>query len=470
VTTNGDVVLHSESRDRKAKPRPRPAAGRRSFGGTVPARIRHLQRTAGNRAASQAAQEWTIRPPRELLIRPAQSPPVKNPFEDPAATRDATSAAAAFDAYRALSDEDKRRCVKASYKTTLRQVLAKLKPPDPLGSKSRSKRPPLAWLATYQDDLRKIGRWVQEEETRAAAGAMTDDPIADEQMRFLSPAVPAAAGAATRAPDGRPTPGGAEVAAQHQERLKVASFKPPAPSVWDGLSDKEKAKWTKDGEEAIGKILKCAAKKFPELELKESQFRLAFWAVEQRGANVLAFCETDDEGRYRAAVGFAFVSAANIEPEFVLDVVVHELFGHPSYGEYATEYQLALYDAAMAKTTGYVKPDPGTPERLAEYRAYGYPETEMYALLVSLPYHTPVNPILAGRVPIYDMQKLVIARLQLMEKLWAQKLIVPILRGFRTRLAIDPRITEAALKILDHAVWVVFGGDALDRVKGEVTR
>jgi hypothetical protein len=59
-------------------------------------------------------------------------------------------------------------------------------------------------------------------------------------------------------------------------------------------------------------------------------------------------------------------------------------------------------------------------------------------------------------VPALDTQRLVTYRVGLMKRQWAPKLIVGLLRGFRRRLVIDPRIRAAALGVFDTAVRTNF--------------
>ena len=51
-----------------------------------------------------------------------------------------------------------------------------------------------------------------------------------------------------------------------------------------------------------------------------------------------------------------------------------------------------------------------------------------------------------------------------MKDQWAPVLIVPVLRGYRKRLVIDPRISGAALKVFDSAVGKQFDPATLTAV------
>jgi hypothetical protein len=67
--------------------------------------------------------------------------------------------------------------------------------------------------------------------------------------------------------------------------------------------------------------------------LTAAQFKLDYPGIEARGDNVVAAGSP-------AMVGKAFVTSVELNPAYVMDVVVHELFGHPEYGSYGTEYHL----------------------------------------------------------------------------------------------------------------------------------
>ena len=202
--------------------------------------------------------------------------------------------------------------------------------------------------------------------------------------------------------------------------------------------------------------MKHAAAKHPELGITAASFNLDFPGVEARGANVVAAGNP-------AQVGKAFVISVELNPAYVMDVVVHEVFGHPEYGTYGTEYQLGLYDKAAAKIPGYVKPSGG--ERTTEIDAYAYQETEIYAILRSMSYRTAPTKADAPKVPNLDTQGLVNWHVSLMKKQWAPTSIVGILRGLRNRLVVDPRIKPLALLVYDKAVAANFDAKTTAAVK-----
>jgi|SRR5665213_2545888 len=374
-----------------------------------------------------------------------QKAPAKNTFIDAAAWKDAAGATVALDAYTALPEADRRAAVAGSYKLDLVQILRNLSPADKIGK--------------YVNQIREITRWVEEDETNASSG-MTDDKIAAEQAKFMQKQAEdaAKAAAALKAPKGPPPPAptAAEIEVERKKQVADTSISTPTVSGWDALPPADKANWTTRGNAAIAKVVTYASGKYPELSLTALKFRLAFKDIESRGVNVLAFAEPDGVGSVRAAAGFSFTTAVELNPAYVIDVVVHELFGHEEYGPYGTEYHLKLYDIAASKIPGYVQPAAGTPDRTREIDAYAYQETEIFAVLRSMAYHTSPVPADVGKVPNLDTQALVTWHVSLMKQQWAPTLIVSILRGLRWRLLIDPHITGSALAVFDKAVRTNF--------------
>jgi hypothetical protein len=427
--------MAAQSRERlpaRDAPAPGPGAAERSAvpeparGGALgPAAILALQRSSGNAAVGSLLLARA--PGRRLLAR---SP--KNPFDEKSAFANGAEAAKALNAYKALSPPDRRNAVAASYKVDLVLVLSALSGPDK--------------VHTFAAELREILRIVEELETRASAG-MTDDQIAAEQAAFMikeaAAAAKAAADAAAKAKGVAPKPPTpAEIEKARKDAVAASSI-PKSKVTWWSTADQPK--WLKRGAAAIDAVVKHAAAHHPELGITPANFKLDFPGIEARGAGVVAAGSP-------AQVGKAFVEAVELNPAYVMDVVVHEVFGHPEYGTYGSEYHLALYDLAQTKVPGYVKPAAGSAERTTELDAFAYQETEIYAVLRSMAYRTAPAAKDAGKVPALDTQVLVTWHVETMTKQWSPKLIVPVLRGLRRRLIIDPRINVAALKVFDNAV------------------
>ena len=414
------------------------------------AQVLALQQAVGNGAVSRAVRDGAVRPARARIARLA-----KNPFEDPAHWADWRGAAAGIEAYLKLSKGARRKFVRETYKRDLVRVLLALSP--------------VHKVHKYNAAIMEITRFVEEEETRASAG-MTDDQMASVQQKWMKKQAEDAAKAAalSKTPPGGPAPPpptAADVEDERKKHVESTSIPPAGPSSWGTMTKPVRAAWTTRALAAIRSVVALAKAKHPVLKLTASKFRVAFEDVETRGAGVLAFGEPDYAGGTRAAIGFDFVTAAERNPAYVMDIVVHELYGHPGYGEYGTEYHLGLYDRAMTKMPGYTKPAEGTPARTSELDAYAYQETEIYSFLRSMPYRTAPKAADVGLVPDLDTQMIVDYRVGLMKDQWAPALIVPILRGFRMRLVIDPRIPASALKVIDQAVLTNFDAATVAKVK-----
>jgi len=228
-----------------------------------------------------------------------------------------------------------------------------------------------------------------------------------------------------------------------------------AVATWDAMDAVTKGDWTKRANKAVDKVV-ARAGKFPELKLTRANFKADFPGIEKRGAGVLAF-EGGTPAAPVAVFGFEFVRAAEADPGYVLGVVVHELFGHHEYGPYGSEYHLKLYDLAQKKIPGYVKPAEGTKARTAEKDAYAYQETEIYALLRSLPYSKSIAPkdVPKGLVG-YEPAQWAKDRIGIIKSQWEPKLAVAIVRGLYKRLLLDPRISGPAIKAFRDGVRIHF--------------
>ncbi len=357
-----------------------------------------------------------------------------NPL-DAAKVTDAATASKALDAYLGMNATERREAVRATYKNGLAGILQQLRPEDQVGK--------------YVDALREITRTVEEEETRASSG-MTDDQMAaalrDWRRKKAEDAAKAEAAAHAAPHDPPPPPPNeAEIEAQRKRQVDAQALPQPVVGGWDALPAADKAAWNARANAAIASVVVYANGHFPELGIKAANFQVAFKEIEARGATVVAAGSP-------AQIGFAFVKAVEANPAYVMDVVVHEIFGHPAYGTYGSEYHLALYDKAMAGMPGYHKPAEGTQDRTNELDAYAYQETEIYSVLRSAPYRTPPTAADVNKVPNLDSQALVDWHVSLIRDEWPDKLVVPVLRGLRMRLVVDPRIKGMAMHIFDKAV------------------
>ena len=357
----------------------------------------------------------------------------------------------ALSIYKKLSNAERQKAFNRSYPSgEITRLLFALKAVDAAGP--------------YRDEVAEILRWVEEAETRKASG-LTDNQMAEVQAKFKQGESEKEAQAKITAKTAKgvtpPKPSTKEVEEARKEKMEQTSIAPTTVTTWDKKSKVDKDAWMKRGETVIKALVTYAAKKHPDLKLAESHFLADFGGVEKRGQRVLAYGQSNGKGGKVAVFGFRFVEAAEANSAYVMSVVVHEVFGHPEYGDYGTEYHLALYDKAQAKMPGYTKPAAGTPERRSEIDAYAYQETEIYSLLRSFSYHTPIAAADAGKGLVsIDPASTVEARLGLIKQQWEPTLSVSIVRGLYQRLLQDPRITGLALNAFKAGVKLRFPAES----------
>jgi hypothetical protein len=293
--------------------------------------------------------------------------------------------------------------------------------------------------------------------------------MAEEQSKFQQAEAKKKAEAALKAktPSGvtAPKPSTKDIEDARKEAVDQTSIAPTKSTTWDKMKKGEQDAWKKRGKTVVTTVTDFAKKQHPELKITEDLFLADFGGVEKRGESVLAYGQGGGGGKTLAVFGFRFVEAAEADPAYVMSVVVHEVFGHPEYGPYGSEYHLALYDKAQAKMPGYKKPPAGSQERRSEIDAYAYQETEIYSLLRSLPYHKAIAAKDAGKNLVsIDPKSTVEARIGLMKQQWKPDLARAILRGLYQRLLIDPRITGPAINAFRDGVRANFPKKEADEI------
>lgn len=388
--------------------------------------------------APQAAQPTPAGPSSV----PAGPPPTAK-FEATLAkaTLGAADAHVAIDLFRQISTTALRQSVFNSQhaKGNIGKLLRALSPAD---------------LQDYRAEVQQLLRWVQESETRLASG-LDDDKMAQKQATFVAAEAKKQAEAAIKAA----TPKGvkpkaasaADVEAARRKQVQATSIPPSAATGWAAMSGAEQGKWKTRGAAAIKQVVAHASKAAPELKMTDADFLADFPGVESRGAGVLAYGQGGGPRGTLAVFGYEFVKSVEADPAYVMDVVVHEMFGHPEYGAYGSEYHLDLYDKAMAKVPGYVKP--GGAGRQTEIDAYAYQETEIYSLLRGFAYHKDLAKADQGKgLVTVDAPNWVASRIGLVRAQWEPSLATAMLRGLYQRLRLDRRITPAALKLFADGV------------------
>lgn len=408
---------------------------------------RVTESSAGLLMRAPAPDAGVVTPmPAGPVVLPAAPPPTAQ-FETAvsAATLSAVDAHNAIDQYRQISTTALRLSVfqRMHAKGNIGKLLRALSAAD---------------LQDYRAEVQQLLRWVQESETRTASG-MTDDQMAGKQATFVQDEARKKAEADLKAatPKGKtpPKPSAADLAAARKKNVEATSIPPSAATGWAAMSAVEQSGWKTRGQAAIKKLVAHAKKVAPELKMTDADFLADFPGVESRGAGVIAYGQGGGPRGTLAVFGFEFVKSVEADPAYVMDVVVHEMFGHPEYGAYGTEYHLDLYDKAMAKVPGYSKP--AGAGRTREVDAYAYQETEIYSLLRGFAYHKDLAKADQGKgLVTVDAPNWVASRIGLMKAQWEPTLAVAMVRGLYQRLRMDPRITPAALKLFTDGVKAQF--------------
>jgi hypothetical protein len=326
--------------------------------------------------------------------------------------------------------------------------------------------PPALASGAYSDlvlDLERRSQRSYAQESAQASGLADEAAMAAAQANFMQARNQAAATAALP-PGNLPTT--AQVAAQQHTQVESTSIAPSTST----LTPAQVATFTAQGNAAVATVVTYANAHHPELALSAVDFHVDIEGIENRGQGVIAYGEVVG-GRQVATVGRTFVKYVAANPAYAMSVVVHELHGHPEYGPYAqpgSEYGLELYDKAAALMPGYTQPAAGSQGRKSEVDAYAYQETEIYSLLRSLPFHTPLSPAHAALQPQYvDPEPTVKARIGLIKSQWEPKVAKALLRGLFQRLRMDPRITPDALHAFERSVrgnYIGAGSSAADDI------
>lgn len=242
-----------------------------------------------------------------------------------------------------------------------------------------------------------------------------------------------------------PAPTAAQVSAQQSSTVASTSIAPQAAV----LSPADEARQNADTTAAVATFITWVTTNHPTLHITAAQLRVDSRAVFDRGQNVVAFGEPG-----RAVVGNPFALAVAANPAYALAVIVHELRGHPNYGAYSqtgTEFGLELYDQAAALMPGYTQPTGAG--RRSEIDAYGYQETEIYSLMVSLPYYTPVSAAHSALSSVnFDPTPAISARIGLIKTQFEPSVAQSLLRGLVLRFRADTQLQPMSVAAFEQGI------------------
>ena len=187
----------------------------------------------------------------------------------------------------------------------------------------------------------------------------------------------------------------------------------------------------------------------PELNITAKDIRVDARAVFNRGLSIIAF---SDAGK--AVVGLSFTRAVNANPAYALPTIVHELHGHEQYGPYGqagSEYGLELYDQAAALMPGYKQPVGAG--RTSEIDAYAYQETEIYSLMLEVPYFTPLTPAHSALASInYDPAPEISNRIGIIVTQFEARVAKSLIRGLLLRFRADPRLKAVSVTAFEQGI------------------
>jgi hypothetical protein len=256
--------------------------------------------------------------------------------------------------------------------------------------------------------------------------------------------------AAAKAAAGGHAPSASAVAAEQAGQVASTSIAPQTVT----MTPQQAALINSQNQALIPGLIQYAAQHHPQLHLQASQIQVDAKAINDRGQGIIAFASGG-----KAVVGESFRDAAQANFAYVMPTLVHELFGHPDYGPYGTEYGLKVYDAAAAKMPGYVQPTGAG--RTSEVDAYAYQETEIFSLLREVDYYVPVTAAHQNLASVnYDPAPEIANRMGLIKTQFERRVALSLVRGLALRIHADPRLSAKAKKTFDAAVKKAFPGEA----------
>jgi hypothetical protein len=307
-------------------------------------------------------------------------------------------------------------------------------------------------LRGHRAVLSDIGERVQRLAVEKTSGKTLAE-LGAEEAAFLLPAAEKEARAqvnedAKKA--GRPPPtsvSDADIARAHAEATEKASpVRPPEnKTAWDRVKETpgEEAKWNARATKAISAVVDACHKVAPELGIVAANLNWAPDVIAGRGRNVFALSGEP------LTIGMRFVETAEADPEYVVSVVVHEIAGHPDFGEATNSYEAKIFAEAHNQV-----PRLGATWTYGSRHTYGYIGTETYAALREVPYYRELSPADAARglgrsiIP----EENVANKIGLVKKLYPPGVAKAVVQGLYERFRTDPRISEDALALFEAAV------------------
>ncbi|MGH4011534.1 MAG: hypothetical protein ACRDTH_25780 [Pseudonocardiaceae bacterium] len=297
-----------------------------------------------------------------------------------------------------------------------------------------------ALVSDIQEQVQRLAVQDTAGKTHAELGAAQGAFMRSEAEKKALAAAAAAAAAAGAAPPKVVAP--ADIAREHEKETKRTSpVTATITNAWDALLPPAQATWNVRATAVITKVVDACKKKAPGLGIAAANLKWAPREVAQAGSNVYAFAGDP------ISFGMSFVETAEADPEYAVRVVVHEIAGHPAFGDRLKSYEAQIYAEAHVK-----EPSLGSPwDTEEEWNTFGYLGTEIYAALREVAYEKPLSPADAkkGLVTAIDPASNVDNTIGLIRSKYAPGVAEAVLQGLYERFRIDPRITPKALTLFE---------------------
>lgn len=354
-------------------------------------------------------------------------------------------AKALLDAYDKLGAADRDKIVAEFHKVGsaddgVRRLLDSL---DPKELEARR-----ATVADLQERVQRLAVEATAGKTVAQLGA-----VEGANMKKKAEAQALADAQAEAAKKGLPPPptvSGADVAKAHEKETKKSSpVIATVTNAWDALGAADQAKWNTRAAAAIVKVVAACAKVAPELGITAANLKWAPKEVAAEGANVYAFSGNP------ISFGMSFVETAESNPDYCVRTVVHEIAGHPSFGDRYQSTEAKVYAEAHK-----AEPTLGSPwDTSEEKNTFAYIGTEIYAALREVPYDVPLSAADAkkGLINAIDPSSNIDNKLGLVKAKFTPDTAKALVQGLYERFRVDARMSPKALKLFVALVEKNFG-------------
>jgi len=242
-----------------------------------------------------------------------------------------------------------------------------------------------------------------------------------------------------------------DVARAHDaETRRTSPIESTITNAWDALGAGSPAqlRWNARAAAVITRVVAACNRRAPELHITSANLKWAPHEVAQDGANVYAFSGDP------ISFGMNFVETAEANPDYCVRTVVHEIAGHPDFGDSHKSPEAIIYENAHT-----AEPSLGSPwDTEEEENTFGYIATEIYAALREVPYDVPLtaadNLRGLGAITIVDN---IDNKVGLVKSKFTLPTATALVQGLYERFRVDPRVTPAALAIYVAQVEKHFG-------------